>query len=109
MYKMSVQMCVQINRSQTFKGMVMQRHLSRVMKAVMKMVTRVNNVCGQAAVKYWTSSGSNGRSRSLKDGLKQIFDHMTGIKLPRSDMAKPGNVMKEICLEATNLIFFFFF
>lgn len=74
----------------------MQRQRSRVIKAVIQALTRVNVQRNIPPVKYWNSTGSKGKSATLNDGLMQMFVQTKTVRQPMSATAKPEEIKYSI-------------
>jgi hypothetical protein len=73
----------------TLSGAIIQRHLSKVINAVMQLDTCAKAKCGIAKAKCWNSIGSNGKSEAMIAGVKLIFIHITVSRQNKSAIAKP--------------------
>lgn len=69
----------------------MHRHLSSATTAVIQAEILVNVIWGIPPIRYCNSIGSNGKSASLKAGVKQIFVQTSDARHPISAMANAEN------------------
>ena len=78
----------------TLKGIVTQRHRSKVARARIQADTRTAHRRGWPAVRYTTSNGRNGSSSLPRwnQGFQQIDNHAWQVTIPRSATDRPVQV-----------------
>lgn len=77
----------------TVRGMVMQRHRSAVMKAIIQPATRMKQLCGEQAVRCCTSEGSIDRPEFSNRGFTQMLNHNNARSVNVSEMVSPKKLM----------------
>lgn len=76
----------------------MHKHLSKVMKAVIQLVTLRNVIFGTPTHRYTTPCTSKSVSAVVTDGVSKLFIHICVARQARSESVKPKYERNNIAL-----------